>query len=239
MVGPWLLMYHSVTHYQRDPYNVTVSPDRFGAHLDWLRSRGLRGVGVSELFDARRDGHAKGLVGLTFDDGYRDFVEEVMPRLVHRRFSATVYVVAGLLGAHNEWDPDGERKALMAADEVRAVAQAGIEIGAHGRTHVPLAGANDLTEEVAESRRVLQDVIGGPVRGFCYPYGSHDRAAVAAVRASGYDHACAVGRPPVPGRYALPRTDIRDHDGMLRLEAKRACHWVAELAGSRRSRMPM
>jgi peptidoglycan/xylan/chitin deacetylase (PgdA/CDA1 family) len=228
-------MYHSVTPYEHDPYQVTVHPDRLDAQFAWLRRAGLVGVGVAALLAAHRRNAAQRLVGLTFDDGYRDFASTVVPLLHRHGFGATVYVLPGLFGAHNHWDPDGERKDLMTADEVAAVAGEGVEIGAHGMTHVPLAapiGHADLTHEVRESRRILEDIVHGPVRGFCYPYGAHDDRAVAAVRAAGYDHACATGRPPTPGDFALPRTYVGDHDGALRLSAKWARHAAAEVRGA-------
>ena len=71
---PYVLMYHSVSVYARDPYLVTVDPQRFERQLSWLRWSGLRGVSMRELMSARQTGDDRGLVGLTFDDGYADFV---------------------------------------------------------------------------------------------------------------------------------------------------------------------
>jgi peptidoglycan/xylan/chitin deacetylase (PgdA/CDA1 family) len=221
---PWILMYHSVADHERDPYLITVRPERLDAQLSWMRRRGLVGVGVGELLTTRR----RGAVGLTFDDGYRDFATEAVPLLRRYGFRATVFVVAGLPGGHNRWDPDGERKDLMTADEVRAVAEAGMEVGAHGLTHVPLASGADLSREVGGSRWMLEDVVRAPVTGFCYPYGSHDETATRAVRQAGFSSACATGRPPLPGPFALPRTYVGDRDGVPRLEAKRARHLLSE-----------
>lgn len=238
---PWILMYHSVTDYRDDPYLVTVRPERLDAQFSWLRRAGLRGVGVGELLAARRHGAARGLVGLTFDDGYRDFADTVVPLLRRHGFGATVYVVAGLLGGRNDWDPEGDRKELMTAAEVAAVRDAGMEVGAHGMTHVRLDGSIDaaaLAREVSASRHVLADLVGRQVTGFCYPYGAHDPRTVAAVAAAGYDHACATGRPPDPGLLALPRTYVGDRDGALRLAAKRGRHAAAEVREAAGARPP-
>src|SRR5262245_51571997 len=129
---PLVLMYHSVSPYQHDPYRITVSPERFAQQMNWLRRWGLTGVTLRGLLEARRCGDRRRLVGLTFDDGYADFAEYVLPVLAHHGFAATVFVVAGRLGGHNAWDRDGPRKALLTADQVRRVADAGMEIGSHG-----------------------------------------------------------------------------------------------------------
>ncbi len=34
-----VFMYHSITAYETDPYQVTVHPDRFDRQLRWLRRR--------------------------------------------------------------------------------------------------------------------------------------------------------------------------------------------------------
>src|SRR6185437_11718028 len=97
---PLVLMYHSVEPYETDPYRVTVHPRRFDQQLRWLGRRGWRAVSMAELLTAREPG----TVGLTFDDGYADFLTNVLPALARYGFTATVFVVAGSLGAYNAWD---------------------------------------------------------------------------------------------------------------------------------------
>jgi peptidoglycan/xylan/chitin deacetylase (PgdA/CDA1 family) len=221
---PPVLMYHSVAPYEHDPYRVTVHPARFERQLRWLHRRGLRGTSMRELLVARRAGTDRGLVGLTFDDGYADFGEHVLPALARFGFSATVFVIADLLGGSNKWDAAGPRKPLMTADQIRHVAQLGIEIGSHSRRHVSLTSPCDLIGEVSESRTILADLTGEPITGFCYPYGHLNKLAVDAVRAAGYHYGCAIWRSPLTGLHALPRTYIGDRDGPLRLRAKWCQH---------------
>jgi peptidoglycan/xylan/chitin deacetylase (PgdA/CDA1 family) len=219
---PPVLMYHSVAPYDQDPYLVTVRPARFERQLRWLHRRGLRGTSMRELLAARRDGTDRGLVGLTFDDGYADFCEHVLPALARVGFTATVFVLSDLLGAWNSWDEAGPRKALMTADQVHHAAASGMEIGSHGRRHVSLTSSrnSELTAEVSGSRALLQKVSGQEVTGFCYPYGHVDALALDAVRDAGYHYGCAIWRSPLTGLHTLPRTYIGDKDGSLRLLAK-------------------
>jgi peptidoglycan/xylan/chitin deacetylase (PgdA/CDA1 family) len=247
-----VLMYHSVEAYTEDPYRVTVHPDRFERQLHWLRSRGLRGVSMAALPAAAAGGSARGLVGLTFDDGYADFRTHALPVLLRYGFGATLFVVAGRLGGTNAWDEPGPRKALLTAGEVRTVEAAGIEIGSHSLTHPRLSTVDPqrLRAEVADSRAILADVLGHPVAGFCYPYGALGEREADAVAESGYGYACAVGRSTagdrsgswrgarrrraglVEGRYAIPRVYVGDRDTSLRLHAKRLRHHVSATAGS-------
>jgi peptidoglycan/xylan/chitin deacetylase (PgdA/CDA1 family) len=223
-MGDFVLMYHSVEPYRTDPYQVTVRPERFERQLRWLHRRGLRGVSMRELLAARS---ARGLVGLTFDDGYADFVTHVMPALARYGCTATVFVVAGALGGTNTWDEPGPRKRLMSAGEVRRAAAAGVEIGSHSLNHRRLTGVDDaaLGGEVHRSRTILQELTGQEVAGFCYPYGDVGPREVAAVEAAGYGYGCAVARGPGE-RYALPRTFVGDRDTGPRLAAKWIRHAV-------------
>ncbi|MEY9873645.1 peptidoglycan/xylan/chitin deacetylase (PgdA/CDA1 family) [Streptacidiphilus sp. MAP12-33] len=223
---PWTLMYHSVDSGPQDPYLLTVSPQRFAAQLAWLHRHGLRGVSMRELVLAYEQRAADGLVGLTFDDGYADFPRQVLPLLRAHGFTATLYVVAGRMGGHNVWDADAPRKPLVTIDQVRQLAYAGVEIGSHGLSHCRMTGLpeDELAAETRRSREVLESVVGGPVTGFCYPYGAVDEAAEQAVAAAGYDYGAGICHQPATSRWALPRCYVGERDGGLRLRAKRVRH---------------
>ena len=152
-----------------------MHPGRLDRHLRLLRRLGLRGASLAELVRATDRGEADGLVGLTFDDGYTDFPGHAVPVLERHGMTGTVYVVAGRLAGHNEWD-EGPRLDLMDTDAVRAVAAAGHEVGSHTLHHAHLRGASpaQLAEEIAGSRAVLQDVLQADVPGFAYPWGEFD-----------------------------------------------------------------
>ncbi|MEU1052139.1 polysaccharide deacetylase family protein [Streptomyces sp. NPDC005876] len=219
-------MYHSVGDRSDDPYRVTVTPARLDAQLGWLRRRGLRGVSVAALLAARARGAGRGLVGLTFDDGYADFVTHALPLLRKWDCGATLFVLPGRLGGDNAWDRLGPRKPLLTADGIRLAAAEGVEIGSHGLTHVDLTGADDavLRAETAGSRARLAELTGTAVAGFCYPYGTVDRRAAEAVRQAGYGYGCAIDPGALTGPYALPRVHVGEDDTAVRLLLKRGLH---------------
>lgn len=220
---PLILMYHSVAKYEQDPFLITVSPERFAEQMRWLARGGRRGVSVAEL---RAASNPRGLVGLTFDDGYTDFATEVVPVLRRHRFTATVFAVAGELGGTNVWDSGCPRKSLLTGEELRWVAAAGMEVASHTVRHRSLPDADDaaLHDELTHSKAILEAEIGAEVTGFAYPYGHVGAREAAAVRAAGYDYACAIWKSELSGQYALPRSYIGDRDGPARLQAKRLRH---------------
>jgi peptidoglycan/xylan/chitin deacetylase (PgdA/CDA1 family) len=112
--------------------------------------------------------------------------------------------------------------AVMTAEELLALGEGGlIEVGAHTVTH-PMLSALTRAEQEAEvgrSKAELEAMVGRPVRAFSYPYGSRvdfDQGTIEAVRAAGFEYACAnvegaLGGDPDP--YRLPRFLVRDWDG--------------------------
>ena len=220
---PMVLMYHGVAEEAEDPNQLCVTPRRFAEQMTWLKRRGLRGVGIGTLVDEMRAGRPRGLVGITFDDGYVNVLEAALPELQRHGFTATMFVISGRLGGSNEWD-EGPSWPLMSGSQVRELAAAGMEIGSHSATHVRLAGidAGQLEAEVNESKANIGELVGAPIRGFAYPYGSMDAAARHAVRDAGYDYACAVQTPRSElGFMALPRIYIGQRDDARRMAAKR------------------
>jgi peptidoglycan/xylan/chitin deacetylase (PgdA/CDA1 family) len=98
------------------------------------------------------------------------------------------------LGVRLPEDAPAEYEALH-WDEVREMAAAGIDFGAHTRTHPilsRLAGDGELAGEIAGSKRQIEQQVGRTVEHFCYPNGSRKdvgREAVEAVRAAGFQTA--------------------------------------------------
>lgn len=103
---------------------------------------------------------------------------------------------------------------MMTSAQVRQLATAGMEIGAHTMTHPILRTLADdeAREEIARSRHELERIIGRPVATFAYPngrpgkdYTSRDRELVASL---GFEFAVST-RPGVAtrdsDRFQLPR----------------------------------
>jgi peptidoglycan/xylan/chitin deacetylase (PgdA/CDA1 family) len=106
----------------------------------------------------------------------------------------------------------------MTREEVRNISDGLVVVGAHTVTHPTLPTHPYETQyyEIAESRRVCEELIGSPVRAFAYPFGDYDDATVSAVRQAGYALACTVNAGVVrPGTdpIRLPRIYVGDWNG--------------------------
>ena len=221
---PRVLMYHAVCPPPENPNKIVTSPGLFEAQMRYLRRRRLRGVSMKELLRADRAGNTRGLIGLTFDDGYENFLQDALPVLERFGFSATVFMVAGMLGGENRWefrfDPR-PRMQLLTVEGVREVAARGMEVGSHSMTHPKLnhLESEALEDEVGGSRQVLSEILGEGVDGFSYPYGFIDGASVRAVRRANYAYACAVVVRVEQSGYDLPRITVAE-DRLPKFAAK-------------------
>jgi peptidoglycan/xylan/chitin deacetylase (PgdA/CDA1 family) len=191
----------------------------------YLKRCGLRGVSMRELHRATNMEGTKGLVGITFDDGYEDLLHNALSVMERLGFSATVFVVAGAMGEENRWkrvcDPVPRSK-IFGAMDLREISARGMEVGAHSMTHVVLSGIEPevLKREVNHARYVLSEMLDQKVEGFSYPYGILDSTVVEAVRQAGYAYACSVKGRVERSAYDLPRIPISEKDYLLRFKAK-------------------
>src|SRR5829696_4993686 len=222
---PQVLMYHSISQPGADQDPLCTSPERFGTQMRYLKRHNLRGVSMRELYQAFNAGETTGLVGVTFDDGYEDFLSAAVPTLEKLGFSATVFVVAGMLGGENTWEHGGGPKPqlkLFGAEGMREVSERGMEIGSHSVTHPRLSGldSDTLVREVRDSRQMLSEIVNAPIEGFSYPYGALDGPAVKAARKAGYVYAVATKRQVEGSLHDWPRTYVGEKDSPLRLGVK-------------------
>jgi peptidoglycan/xylan/chitin deacetylase (PgdA/CDA1 family) len=210
-----ILMYHQV---DRVPARGTplrgmvVGPGAFARQMALLARLGYRGLAMRDLLPYL-DGSVRGrVVGITFDDGYLNTLEQALPILRRHRFGATCYALSALLGDFNRWD-DAKgvpRQPLMNAAQWRVWIDAGMEVGAHGRHHLDLTelDAAAARAEIGGARTELESLLQVPVQHFCYPYGRFLEPQRALVEAAGYRTAVTVRRGrAMPGgdRFALPR----------------------------------
>jgi peptidoglycan-N-acetylglucosamine deacetylase len=117
------------------------------------------------------------VVTTSWDDG--DRLDLKLAELLARKgLAATLYIATGELG----------KASTLSASDLRELAKAGFEIGAHTVTHPVLTDidGDSVTREVAESKQTLETVLGREVSSFAYPKGRYNSEVVDRVREAGY-----------------------------------------------------
>lgn len=178
-----VLYYHRVGPFRASaPRKMTVTPENFKSQMHFLRRNGIEIRSLDEIL-AGKTGAA-----LTFDDGFKDCMDFALPTLQALHFTATFFIVAGAVGGTDAWmrsTPLPEEK-IMDWDDLKRLLEAKMTIGSHSMTHGLLT-----SEEVQESRRLLEERLGVKVEHFAYPRGERPTGAEDWVRAAGYKAAWA------------------------------------------------
>ena len=179
-----VLMYHNILPHRSGESaaqrRYSVEPDAFARQMAWLRERGYEPVSLDQLAAHLRSGAplpAKPVV-LTFDDGWESQHRHALPVLDKFGFKAVFFVTTGYL----------DHRMFMSRAQVRELADRGMTVGAHTRTHPFLTRVSDalLRDEVAGGKSALEEILGRTVDDFAYPFGDLNGRVVAAVKAAGY-----------------------------------------------------
>jgi peptidoglycan/xylan/chitin deacetylase (PgdA/CDA1 family) len=220
---PLALAYHGVADValRSDPHRLFVRPRDFRQQVDRLRDWGYRLVTFGELARRAASGDASGYAALTFDDGPVDNAETVAPLLAELGVPATVFLVPGWLGQPYRWAPETR---LVTAEEARGLHEAGLEIGAHTRTHPDLTTLSyeAAREELGGSGDDLRALLGTPVEVAAYPFGRATAETIRACRDAGFRAACRIsGEGSWAEPHNLPRQDMDNRCTLLGLRLKR------------------
>lgn len=89
--APFVLLYHRISEPSSDPQLLSVAPERFSQHLDFV-AENYQPLKLGELLARVRDREpADRCLALTFDDGYADNLLQAKPLLEKRGIPATVF----------------------------------------------------------------------------------------------------------------------------------------------------
>lgn len=165
-----VLVYHRVGY---SGNNLTVTPERLAADLEYLRNRGYQAISLEkfENFILDRDVQLpEKPVLITFDDGYLDNYQNAFPLLDRYGMTAAFFVITGLL-----WTQD-----RLAPHHIIEMAGAGMSFGSHTVSHRSLAELSDeeCRVELSDSKTTMESILGRPVTIIAYPKGSYNQNTI-------------------------------------------------------------
>ena len=181
-----VLFYHRVA--DSDPNDWSISNDQFRRQMLWLK-RHFDVVSLAEIqrrMRSRRNDRTA--VAITFDDGYAENCEQAIPFLIEQQIPATYFVSLDFVVSQRPFPHDAARGCPLPVntpEQIRWMADAGIEIGAHTRTHCDIGAITDvdsMVDEVVTASEELAAMIDRPLRYFAFPYGQRNNLSAAAVR---------------------------------------------------------
>lgn len=222
-----VLMYHAVADVPaRAARRLSVTPAAFAEQMELLAAGGFTALTAQQLAAAWRGGGPLPArpVLITFDDGYEGVHRHALPALTGHGLTATLFVSTGWLrGRPAAGVCPGAPDTMLDWEQVRELAAAGVEIGAHSHSHPQLdqLPGERLRFEVVRCGEILREELGTRPGSFAYPYGYSSRRVRHAVRAAGYGIGFAVGNGaarPAQGPYALRRVTVRRSTGLEEFE---------------------
>lgn len=202
-----VLFYHRVA--DRLSNSWTLSTAKFAAQVHWLQER-FDLVTLAEAQDRIRSGRNRWPTAcITFDDGYADNMDFAIPLLLQRKIPFTYFVSTDHVLGGQPFPHDVEAGEILPPNtpqQLRDLAAANVEIGAHTRSHMNLGGQlarKRLLTEIAGSKFDLEEALNREIRYFAFPYGQIDNLSVEAFRVAyqtGFDGVCsAYGGYNFPG----------------------------------------
>lgn len=129
-------------------------------------------LGVHTGSQGRDDGFARGLISVTFDDGWVSQYNNALPILREHGITATNYITSDCVDV----DP-----ACMTQAQVQAFVERGDEIGSHTVSHPHLTEitAAERNTELQDSQTSLRRMFGpSAATNFAAPYGEYNRLTV-------------------------------------------------------------
>ncbi len=176
-----VLEYHMITDHPREDAQIyNVPPKVFEEHLNYLEEQGYTTITMLEFMKARKgklELPEKPVI-LTFDDGYADNYEEMLPILEAHGMKATVYMITNMIG----------QPGYLTWEQLRDMQERGVEIGSHTANHLPLTGLppKEREDELKLSKLILEWNGIRTVFSLSYPNGKYDDALPELLRQNEY-----------------------------------------------------
>ena len=206
-----ILMYHVVgpgLDAPKELPDLVVPTAAFDAQMTALSDAGWTTITMGQLAEDLRNGvrPPPRTFVVTVDDGHVDGLSIIVPILARLGFRATFYIVPGRLG-HNGY---------LTQDQVRALVDAGMDVGNHTVHHLDLAtlSASRLYSEIGTAESILGDMTGVDPVTLAYPYGQESAAAVDVTQSIGVALAVTTQYGALENwadRLTLPRVRIHGH----------------------------
>jgi peptidoglycan/xylan/chitin deacetylase (PgdA/CDA1 family)/nucleoid-associated protein YgaU len=202
-VFPWgyqlvpVLVYHNLA--AQDKGRLTLAARTFDAQIRQLHAEGFEALRLTDFlaFTAGRRQLPRRSVLLTFDDGYKSFLQYARPILKDYGYGATLFVYSDFLGGGS----------ALSWQDLRTLTEQGFDVQAHSKSHGNLRRAEGESEaayakrieaELAFPNTLYTKHLGRPFTVLAYPFGEMDDELLPYVAKFGYSAAFTVRRQSNP-----------------------------------------
>ncbi|AMP20218.1 hypothetical protein AZF37_02635 [endosymbiont 'TC1' of Trimyema compressum] len=175
-----ILMYHLVDEEAGALEGLYLRTSELEEHLQYFKDNNFTPITMNDLQGYWMGTKAlpKKPILLTFDDGSVTVYNNAYPLMKKYGFVSTQFIISSHL----------DNGGVMTKEQVKEMAASGHEIGSHSYSHLDLANVSDSTleQEVVQSKKDLEALVGQPVVSFCYPAGKFSTNVQNYLEKSGY-----------------------------------------------------
>lgn len=180
-----ILIFHAIRPYvESDSPSVRryiATPQTLESELAYLHDAGYTSITFDQLaahISSEAPLPPKPVI-ISFDDDWENQYTYAFPLLKKYGFTATFYIWVAVVGMKHH----------MTWEEIKALADAGMQIGCHTIHHPYLTRISEeatLRREIHGAKNLIEAKIGVPVTSIAYPFGQYDARVVAAVKEAGF-----------------------------------------------------
>jgi peptidoglycan/xylan/chitin deacetylase (PgdA/CDA1 family) len=213
-----ILVYHHIRETKPYPtstwsYKMSVSPSVFEQQMTWIKDHGYTTITLDQALDQLRGkpGPEKPVV-ITFDDNNRTQYTLAFPILKKHHQIGVFYLITNRLKNH----------AFILEDEVKTMAEDGMDIQSHTVTHSTLSMLNlqRLDEELMQSKKTLETITGKSVYHIAYPSTGQNKIVREHAKEAGYTTGTIMDprvATPQDDVYKLPRIMMTDDTNLQKV----------------------
>lgn len=197
------------------------SPRLFRRCVGWLMRHEYSFLSVHDLIEIinRKKPIPPRAVWLSFDDGFRTFVDNILPVVQQHRIPVTLFIPTGIIQGAGifPWLAGNRSRHALTVAELKHIAQCHeITVGSHTVTHAITRNLteSDLAHELAKSKASIEEWISYPVESFSYPVGIFSGTEKRTLIECGYRLAVTTENSfitPATDPYFVPRFSVGDH----------------------------
>ena len=219
-----IMTYHSIADDENRYLNV--KKNEFIRQINYLKNN-FNIISINQLVEFIQDKKMppRNSAIVVFDDGYKDNII-----LKEASIPATVFLATDYIGKENYFDclAGWPNKKMLSWDDILELKSAGCDFGSHACSHSFLSSleSSAITEELRNSKSIIEEQVMIAVSGLAYPGGKRDNfddRTIKATKEAGYKYACSTiwsTYNSVNNLFALRRISINYEDDLLDFKLK-------------------
>ncbi len=131
---------------------------------------------------------------LTFDDGFQNLLDNVLPFLENENLPATIFIPTDYIGKQPKWlisnkiyEKD-KSELIMTEEQIKNLNKNLFSIGSHTCSHPYLSKLSDteITRELSESKSILESIVNYKIDMLSFPHGDYSEKVIEIAESLGY-----------------------------------------------------